>query len=112
MLIWGLHYIIPGKPNHQPPNRGESIASWQWSEIVLVTECCLKAFTIGPPRHLSQRGGQLCDVWGDNAIKKKRQHLQREGLIPLRVQRGADGFGFLLAFILGIRDEFQLHVRI
>lgn len=37
---------------------------------------------------------------------------QREGLIPLGVQRGADGFGFLFALVLGVRNKLQLHIGI
>ena len=37
---------------------------------------------------------------------------QREGLSPLGVQRGADGFGFLFALVLGVRNKLQLHIGI
>ena len=37
---------------------------------------------------------------------------QREGLVPPGVQRRANGLGFLFALVLGVRNKFQLHIRI
>lgn len=37
-------------------------------------------------------------------------HLQGEGLIPARVERGTDGPGLLFGFILWIRDELEFNI--
>ena len=39
-------------------------------------------------------------------------NLQSKCLVPLRVEGALDGFGLLLALTLGIRNQFQFHVRI
>ncbi len=37
---------------------------------------------------------------------------QDEGLVPGGVERGADGAGLLFGLILGVWDEFELHIRV
>lgn len=37
---------------------------------------------------------------------------QHEGLVPGGVERGADGPGLLFGLILGVWDEFELHIRV
>lgn len=37
---------------------------------------------------------------------------QSECLIPLGVEGAFDGFGLLLALALGVRNQFQFHIRV
>lgn len=48
-------------------------------------------------------------------FQKKHQEvfaLQCKSLVPGGVEGTLDGFGFLLAFALGVRNQFELHVRV
>lgn len=37
---------------------------------------------------------------------------QSKGLVPHRVEAGADGFGLLLGLIFGVWYELELHIRV
>lgn len=58
-------------------------------------------------------GEALPDLrWPTTRAGHNNFNSQSECLIPLGVEGAFDGFGLLLALALGVRNQFQFHIRV